>query len=348
MKEEEPSISQNQKKRDRKKRRRAEGKADDEGDAAGAAAASPEARGDGRHQRRDGDGGASGGGEPAAASGANSQPRKRRAKDPKPPGEPPEAEMSERSTDSEDGDDDDEYLRREAEAWARKHDGDDAPALASTCPPKKKPAQPGNRSPAEEQRPSPARQQPEQEQRRSVHVTQVPFSATELDVRRHFAEGGGCLVSSVRLVYDRGIDRDRQFRGVAFVDVADEASFAAALRLDRTRMAGRRINVRPTRSASELSEIVKETRKRIAGGKLGGAKDGKLGGTNDGRGRGGRRGGGGRRPAAKAPSGSEKQRPRAGGARRSEGQDGAERKPAKRERNRRAAILRQGKRPRKS
>lgn len=98
----------------------------------------------------------------------------------------------------------------------------------------------------------------------SVHITQISFQANQLDLHRHFATHGGCMVSSVRLVYDKGLDRQRQFRGVAFIDLADFDSYQKALELDKSILMGRKINVRPTKSTQELSNIVQTTQQLIA------------------------------------------------------------------------------------
>lgn len=99
----------------------------------------------------------------------------------------------------------------------------------------------------------------------SLHVTQLSFDATEMDIRHHFVSKG-CVVTSVRLVYD--FDRSsnhKTFRGVAFCDVADKASYETALKdLHQSRLMGRRINVRPTRTRKELGSIVERTRELVA------------------------------------------------------------------------------------
>jgi hypothetical protein len=96
----------------------------------------------------------------------------------------------------------------------------------------------------------------------SLHVTQLAFETTDFDIRRHFVESG-CAVTSLRMVYDRGLDGRRQFRGVCFIDVQDEESNKAALQLHKTILLKRRINVRPTRSKMELSNIVERTKELV-------------------------------------------------------------------------------------
>ena len=97
----------------------------------------------------------------------------------------------------------------------------------------------------------------------SLHVTQLSFDATEMDVRHHFVSHG-CAVTSVRLVYDHG-PKKKSFRGVAFVDVLDKKSQEIALqKLHHSTLLGRRINVRPTRSKQELGSIVERTMELVA------------------------------------------------------------------------------------
>jgi RNA recognition motif-containing protein len=97
----------------------------------------------------------------------------------------------------------------------------------------------------------------------SVHVTQIPYTATDMEIRQHFYDKG-ILISSLRMVYDRGVDGRRQFRGVGFVDFADEKSYKLSLTLHKSTLLGRRINVRPTKSKVELTDIVAATNIKVA------------------------------------------------------------------------------------
>jgi hypothetical protein len=100
----------------------------------------------------------------------------------------------------------------------------------------------------------------------SLHLTRVPYEATQSEIRCSFIEKG-CSVTSVRLVYDRDYKTgERNFRGVAFVDLADEKSFKRGLELNKTAFLGkgRKVNVRPTRTKNELSEIVRRTEEKVA------------------------------------------------------------------------------------
>jgi RNA recognition motif-containing protein len=97
------------------------------------------------------------------------------------------------------------------------------------------------------------------EKRYSLHLTQLSYEATDYDIRNLFL-GKGCLVTSVRLVYNKP---ECQFRGVAFVDVQDEESYQRALKLHRTYHLGRRINVRPTLIKEQLGKIADATKERV-------------------------------------------------------------------------------------
>jgi len=98
----------------------------------------------------------------------------------------------------------------------------------------------------------------------SLHITQLPYDANELDLRRLFAEQG-CRISSIRLVYDRDEKgRKTVFRGVAFVDLVDKESYDKALSLNRkSPIRGRKLNIRPTKSKQELASIVSRTRELV-------------------------------------------------------------------------------------
>jgi len=100
----------------------------------------------------------------------------------------------------------------------------------------------------------------------SLHLTRVPFEASQGDIRFAFGEKG-CHVTSVRLVYDHNQKTgEKHFRGVAFVDLADEKSFERGLEFHNKPFLGKRrkVNVRPTRTKSELSEIVRKTEEKVA------------------------------------------------------------------------------------
>jgi hypothetical protein len=97
----------------------------------------------------------------------------------------------------------------------------------------------------------------------SVHVTQIAYTATDMEIRHHFA-AKGISIDSLRMVFDRGVDGRRQFRGVAFIDLADEQSYRLSLTLHKSLLKGRKINVRPTKSKEELTDIVATTSQKVA------------------------------------------------------------------------------------
>jgi RNA recognition motif-containing protein len=130
-------------------------------------------------------------------------------------------------------DSDDEDLLAAAKQWANQNDNGEArPSQASTS------------------------------ETYSLHLTQLSFDAKEYDIRQLF-EKRGCLLSSVRLVYDR-FEGAKLFRGVAFIDVSDKTSYEKALALDRAVFLGRKINVRPTKTHQELADIVARKKELIA------------------------------------------------------------------------------------
>jgi hypothetical protein len=113
----------------------------------------------------------------------------------------------------------------------------------------------------------------------SLHITQLPKKATVSEVWSAFENASGdkkkkALVTSVRFVYDRDHSTGEQnFRGVAFVDLKDELSYNAALKLHETKFKGRTMYVRPTRTKSELEEIVRQTKERVGSYKQKTAQD---------------------------------------------------------------------------
>jgi hypothetical protein len=148
-------------------------------------------------------------------------------------------EEKESGDSSSDDDDDDDALLKAVAEWAANEDSKSGSATDV---------------PVQQQHPSAY----------SLHVTQLSFQATDYDVRSLFVNHG-CFVTSVRLVYDTDpFSKNRTFRGVAFVDVSDNESYKKALQLDRFSFKGRKINVRPTRSKTELANIVERTKEKVA------------------------------------------------------------------------------------
>ena len=106
----------------------------------------------------------------------------------------------------------------------------------------------------------------QQEQTYSLHMTKVPYNATQTDIRFAFGQKG-CNITSIRLVYDRDQKTgERHFRGVAFVDLADEKSYNKALEFHNKPFLGKglKVGVRPTVPKSQLSDIVRKTEEKVA------------------------------------------------------------------------------------
>jgi len=82
--------------------------------------------------------------------------------------------------------------------------------------------------------------------RKSIHLTlfvgQLPFNATEAQVRKHFAEAGEI---TLRMLTDK---KTKRFKGTAFIEVKDSKALGAALSRHHTLLNGRRINVELTAS----------------------------------------------------------------------------------------------------
>jgi len=101
----------------------------------------------------------------------------------------------------------------------------------------------------------------------SLHLKNIPYDASQSDIRFAFLEKR-CNVTSVRLVYDRDQKTgEKHFRGVAFVDLADEESYQRGITEFHNKAflgKGRRVSVRPTRTKSELSDIVRRTEEKVA------------------------------------------------------------------------------------
>ncbi|MFH2007748.1 MAG: RNA-binding protein [bacterium] len=102
-----------------------------------------------------------------------------------------------------------------------------------------------------------------------IYVGNLPFTATEDEVRELFASFGA--VQSVKLITDRETGRPR---GFGFVEMDDESAQSAISALDNTDLGGRTLKVN-------------EARERSGGGGRGGGGGGRGGG---GGGRGGPRG----------------------------------------------------------
>lgn len=127
----------------------------------------------------------------------------------------------------------------------------------------------------------------------SLHITNLPYSATKESIVKVF-EDKGCRIASTRLVHnyhrtrrDSVINKKNQgnhtFTGVAFVDMIDKMSFRKGLSMDKmqwldpscstsskkgaksrdSRGRFRKVNIRPTRTKEELAAIVQKTKEKL-------------------------------------------------------------------------------------
>src|SRR4051794_31861111 len=113
-----------------------------------------------------------------------------------------------------------------------------------------------------------------------LYVGNLPFSADEAQVRA-MCEGGGRVVTEVKIVMDRDTGRPR---GFAFVEMGSAADAQAAIdELNGREFGGRALTVNEAR----------EREQRGGGGGGGGGYGGGGGGGYGGGGGGGGRGGGG-------------------------------------------------------
>ncbi len=71
-----------------------------------------------------------------------------------------------------------------------------------------------------------------------IYVGNLPFSATEDEIRQLFSQHG--TVESVNLITDRETGRPR---GFGFVEMGDEEATAAISALDQKEMGGRNLKV---------------------------------------------------------------------------------------------------------
>jgi len=81
---------------------------------------------------------------------------------------------------------------------------------------------------------------------KSIYVGNLPFSATEEEVRELFEQHGP--VSSVKLIADRDTGRPR---GFCFVEMEDEGADAAIEALDGNEFGGRGLRVNEARPRTE-------------------------------------------------------------------------------------------------
>ena len=81
---------------------------------------------------------------------------------------------------------------------------------------------------------------------KKIYVGNLPFSATEGELRELFSQHG--TVQSVSLVSDRETGRPR---GFGFVEMPDDAAQAAIRALDGTELGGRTLRVNEARPRTE-------------------------------------------------------------------------------------------------
>lgn len=84
---------------------------------------------------------------------------------------------------------------------------------------------------------------------KTIYTGNLPFSATEEDVRALFEEYG--TVESINMIIDRQTGR---FRGFAFVDMEDESADAAIKGLDGLQLGERTLRVNEARERPPRGE----------------------------------------------------------------------------------------------
>jgi len=90
---------------------------------------------------------------------------------------------------------------------------------------------------------------------KTIYVGNLPFTATEAQVRDLFAQYG--TVQAVRLITDRNTGR---LRGFGFVEMEDDtAALAAMVTLNGTDMDGRALTVNEARPRRERHERPRRT-----------------------------------------------------------------------------------------
>ncbi|OQR86207.1 hypothetical protein ACHHYP_10854 [Achlya hypogyna] len=122
-----------------------------------------------------------------------------------------------------------------------------AQRAAQRAPAPETEAAPAADSTKPETKPRPAKRKlPEKENanEKRIHLTlflgQLPFTATEDKIRKHFHEAGEI---KIRMATDK---QTNKFKGTAFIEVADSKALGAALSRHHSLLDGRRINVELT------------------------------------------------------------------------------------------------------
>lgn len=115
----------------------------------------------------------------------------------------------------------------------------------------------------------------------SLHITQLPYTCTEMDIREVFGKiGCSSSIIDIRMVYDNkplpssesknqpaqtSTKITKKFRGVAFVDLSDAGAYAMAMEElhNKAKVGDRVINVRPVKTKEELAVIVQATKESV-------------------------------------------------------------------------------------
>lgn len=88
-----------------------------------------------------------------------------------------------------------------------------------------------------------------------VFVGQLPFYlADDKCIRKHFAQAG-CSIAGIRMLSDK---KTKKFRGVAFVELSDKDSLAAALKLHQSRLGHKKIVVELSAGGGGNSTVRKQ------------------------------------------------------------------------------------------
>ena len=103
----------------------------------------------------------------------------------------------------------------------------------------------------------PWRRQNAEQPKLSVHITNLPFSATKEDLNTFF-DKHNCVVDDIRLVRKPNKHGEVLFTGVAFVDFFDAESLNKALTLHQRKLRDSdsiTMNIRPTLDKSKLARV---------------------------------------------------------------------------------------------
>eukprot|EP00750_Incisomonas_marina_P008689 INCI15592.2.p1 GENE.INCI15592.2~~INCI15592.2.p1 ORF type:complete len:230 (-),score=59.47 INCI15592.2:121-810(-) len=107
----------------------------------------------------------------------------------------------------------------------------------------------------------------------SVHITHVPFTATQADLDEFF-KGHDCVVDDIRMVRKHNKEGERVFTGVAFVDFFDEQSMRKALSLHQSKLwpGSLKINIRRTLDKGRLAAVAASRTNQVQSKKTGASR----------------------------------------------------------------------------